>query len=145
MRRPDRSEKEARTIYQGVLDLGSKALIEKDFPTLMNAMKLPHGFRSPTSEHIIVTKGLDRNARASSRAEFIGSDRICDYHATRFFSRGRVRLGPAKSQMTLQRSGTRWRLKSVTNSLLRKKLPHETVVSSDTLISLREIQKRIRL
>ena len=80
--------------------------------------------------------------RQASHAEFISATQLCGYHMTTFESKGEVRLGPVAGRYILNRTGTAWRMHSVTNSISNTEFPYSQPEPGDALISLREIQER---
>lgn len=87
---------------------------------------------------------VEEFARIADSAEFLSGNTICGYHVSRLIRGGRDAMAPVKSRMILRRTGTRWRLNSVTNAIEDDEFPRKQLVVVDDLITDIEIQKRTR-
>ncbi len=88
--------------------------------------------------------GITVFRRRATRAEFISPTQICGYHTTTIGTEDEVKLGPFDCRYILSRVSTRWRMSSVTNTVANDTFPYDRPEPSTTLITLQEIQKRMR-
>ncbi|MDW3224814.1 MAG: hypothetical protein R8G34_18350 [Paracoccaceae bacterium] len=165
---PPKPENDARKqaaspieIYQRFINDLSEASNQDDFDLYCSHLMFPYLSHTDTSDTIISAreevrpffemlrdtvkeKHCNRIVRRAGEAEFISADLICGYHTTEFCADEVPRFGPIKSRMLLQRAGSRWYLKSVTNSLQNSKFPYHVPKPSNALVTLRTIQERTR-
>ncbi len=149
------------TIYQSFIDELTEATAEDDFEAYCSCLLFPYSAHTEALDTIIAApeevrpffdmlrreldkRGADRLERCAERAEFISSDLICGYHSTDFYAGEVSVFGPIKSRMVLQRKGTSWYLKSVTNSLSNNRFPYNVPKPAKALVTLRTIQERTR-
>ncbi len=87
---------------------------------------------------------IEEFARIADRAEFLSGSSICGYHTCRFMRGGTDALEPVRSRMILNRIGTQWFLKSVTNAVKDCPFPYSQPVVGDDLVTDLEIQRRTK-
>lgn len=149
----------AMALYQDFLDRMSKANLDRDFETYSAMIAYPLTSHTDTDDAVYASpcearpffdvfstymaqKNGDHLERTAERAEFLSGTRICGYHDTMLYSRGAAVYGPVKSRMVLERQGTGWFLKSITNSLTTHLLASNEPDVTDRIVSLRAIQER---
>jgi hypothetical protein len=155
-----RSSAAPKVLYQQFLDELSAINMSGDFDAWCEKCEFPHSvhiehvdeimetpedirpFLDMVSERI-ETLNVDKLTRTAEHAEFISGTQLCGYHRTVFTSKGEVKLGPFLGRYILTRTGTSWRMSSVTNSVTNPEFPYAQPVPGDALVSLREIQERI--
>jgi len=86
--------------------------------------------RKSTSPLSIYQTYLDRLTLTNMEDDFEGWCALCNF--------------PHSVHIILTRVGTRWRMSSVTNSVSNDTFPYDKPEPSDTLLTLQEIQKRMR-
>lgn len=131
---PRRSGMDALDIYNRYLEATADTVAADDFAGYCDLMAFPytaHG--SDTDVTVDGPDGLrtfynvlrschngsvgDMIIRTADRAEFVGSDMICGYHAGTVYLKGKKTVDTVYSRIILIRQGTSWRLKSVSNTL----------------------------
>jgi hypothetical protein len=149
------------SIYQTYLDRLTLTNMEDDFDGWCALCNFPHTVHINQVDQLIedpdgirpffdmLTEqinllGITRISRHATRAEFISPTQICGYHTTTLGTDDEVKLGPFDCRYILTRVGTRWRMSSVTNTVANETFPYDKPEPSDTLITLQEIQKRMR-
>lgn len=147
--------------YQHFIDDLSLASNQDDFHQYCSHLMFPYSSHTDTSDTVIPSaeqvrpffemlrdtikeKHCNRIIRRAHDADFVSSDLICGYHTTEFCADDVPHFGPIKSRMLLQRKGTNWYLKSVTNSLQNSSFPYHVPQPSNALVTLRTIQERTR-
>lgn len=148
-------------LYQRFLNAFTQANVTGDFDGYCKMVDFPCSYHSHGRDEVAESPDdarpyfdlvwallrenrIEEFARIADSAEFLGGNTICGYHISRFMRGGTDALAPVKSRMILQRTGTRWRLKSVTNALKDDEFPRNELVVVDDLITDIEIQKRTR-
>ncbi len=149
------------SIYQTYLDRLTLTNMENDFDGWCALCAFPHtvhinyvdqqidgpegirAFFDMLSEQI-EEHGITVFSRRASRAEFLSPTQICGYHTTTLGTEDEVKLGPFDCRYILTRVGTRWRMSSVTNTVANDTFPYDRPEPSKTLLTLQEIQKRMR-
>lgn len=146
-------------LYQNYLDAISQTNMDGDFDGWCELCDFPHSVHMETIDEVIETPDqirpffdmldrmirenkIDTIQRKAERAEFISASKICGYHYANLISDGEVRIGPIASRYILNRTGTTWRMASVTNSVSNTEFPYSLPELSDALVSLRDIQER---
>ncbi len=146
-------------IYQDYINDLSRINLADDFEAWCARCEFPHSvhidqvdeiIESPSQLHPffdmlrreIETHKIDRMVRTAEHAEFLSGTQICGYHQTNLYSGSEVKLGPVASRYILKRTGTEWRMTSVTNSLSNAEFPYARPEPSELLVSLRDIQER---
>lgn len=154
-----RSSASPKELYQTFINELSAINLADDFEAWCAKCEFPHSVHIEqvdevieTPDHIrpfldmlgerIETLQIDQIDRVADHAEFISATRLCGYHTTTFFSKGEAKLGPVLGRYILNRTGTSWRMGSVTNSLSNPEFPYAQPNPGDALVSLREIQER---
>ncbi|MEM7472660.1 MAG: hypothetical protein AAF340_15025 [Pseudomonadota bacterium] len=154
-----RSSASPKAIYQNFLDELGVINFAGDFEAWCEKCEFPHYVHIEQVDEVIETPdhirpflemvtqqieklGTDKINRKATHAEFISATQLCGYHSTTFETNGEVRLGPVAGRYILNRSGTSWRMVSVTNSLSNTEFPYSQPKPGDALVSLREIQER---
>ncbi len=69
-------------------------------------------------ERLISQAGVDRFERRANRAEFLSRDLICGHQSSHFLRNGRPVAPSVTSRIILRRTASRWRMQSITNSIL---------------------------
>ncbi|MEM9585011.1 MAG: hypothetical protein AAGA08_18015 [Pseudomonadota bacterium] len=162
----ERAEPDARrlsvaptAIYQDYLNALSRINMEDDFDAWCAHCDFPHTIHMDEVDQVIEGPDqirpffdmlrnqmkalkIDRFDRHVEHAEFLSATQICGYHHTNLSSKGDVKLGPVASRYILNRTGTQWRMVSVTNSLSNAEFPYARPEPSELLVSLRDIQER---
>lgn len=148
-----------KVIYQDYLDEMSRINMAHDFEGWCARCDFPHTVHMDQVDEVIEspeqirpffdmlsneirTHKIDRFERTTEHAEFLSATQICGYHQTNLYANGAVKLGPVASRYILTRTGTQWRMSSVTNSLSNSEFPYARPVPSELLVSLRDIQER---
>ncbi len=146
-------------LYQTYLDALTRTVMEDDFNGWCEMCDFPHTIHMEQIDEVIETSEqirpffnmlraqitehkVDTFTRKADHAEFISASQICGYHTTNLTSKGEVKLGPVAGRYILNRTGTTWRMVSVTNSLANAKFPYSLPELSDALVSMRDIQER---
>lgn len=146
-------------LYQDYLDASTKTIVENDFngwcalsdfPHMVHIDKVDEFIETPAEirpffemlQNQISVHKVDQFERKAERAEFLSASQICGYHTTCLYSKGDLKLGPVAGRFILNRTGTTWRMTSVTNSVANAEFPYSLPELSDALVSLREIQER---
>ena len=149
------------SIYQTYLDRLTLTNMEDDFEGWCALCAFPHSvhinqvdqlIQDPAGirpffemlSDMIKEQGITRFSRRATRAEFLSPTQICGYHTTTLGDDDGVKLGPFESRYILTRVGTRWRMSSVTNTVANDTFPYDQPEPSQTLVTLQEIQKRMR-
>ncbi len=156
-----RSSTTPLNIYQDFLDACSAANMAQDEAAWHRLCHYPHTVHMNEVDAVIETPddirafldmihghinqyGIDRIDRAAEHAEFLSGTQICGYHTTTLSAKGELKIGPVSSRYIITRTGTQWRMTSVTNSVSNESFPYTMPEISDVLVSMREIQQRTR-
>lgn len=149
------------SIYQTYLDRLTLTNMEDDFDGWCEMCAFPHTVHINQVDQLIEDPdgirpfftmlsdqikehGITTFSRQATHAEFISPTQICGYHTTTLGTEDEVKLGPFDCRYILTRVGTRWRMSSVTNTVANDTFPYDEPEPSKTLITLQEIQKRMR-
>ncbi len=147
------------SIYQSYLDALTATNISHDFEGWCALCDFPHSVHIDNFDDIIsgpadvqpffemfakliADHKVDTVIRKADHAEFLSPTEICGYHQTTLSSKGEIKVGPVSSRYILHRTGTTWRMRSVTNSVANQQFPYDVPKISEALVSLRDIQKR---
>ncbi|MEM6595054.1 MAG: hypothetical protein AAF672_09700 [Pseudomonadota bacterium] len=156
-----RTNASPKAIYQNFLNELSVINMSGDFEAWCERCAFPHYVHIENVDEVIETPdqirpflnmiseqidtlNIDAINRQATHAEFIGATQLCGYHTTTFESAGEVRLGPVAGRYILERTGTAWRMTSVTNSISNSQFPYSQPEPGNALVSLREIQERTK-
>ncbi|MGB7244451.1 MAG: hypothetical protein WBC93_20485 [Sulfitobacter sp.] len=157
-----RTAAEPFVLYQNFLDALTITHLQNDINAYCALCSFPYSAHCGTKDTDVISinevqpffgmvsemigkYAIDDVKRSASRAEFISGNRICGYHTTTYKSGGKDVVDPIGSRMILERVGTKWLLKSVTNALSDECLPFEELTSTGALLTLQEIQERNRV
>lgn len=148
-----------REIYQDYLDEMSRINMDHGFEGWCARCDFPHTVHMDQVDEVIEgpdqirpffdmlsneikSNDIDSFQRVTEHAEFLSATQICGYHQTNLYANGVLKLGPVASRYILTRTGTDWRMSSVTNSLSNSEFPYARPQPSELLVSLRDIQER---
>jgi len=148
-----------KALYQDYLNRLTRTNMENDFDGWCEMCEFPHTVHIEHIDTVIeepenirpffdMVRGIidkyavDRFNRSAEKAEFLSATQICGYHSTTLSAKGDLKVGPVAGRFILKRSGTQWRMTSVTNSVTNAEFPYSLPEFGDRLISLRDIQER---
>jgi hypothetical protein len=152
---------EPLAIYQSFINRMTQANVADDKEAYLALCELPMWMHMDETDRLIedkegiydfcdaVTKLLqgyqiEDFLRIADHAEFISANEICGYHTAHFLRGGEAAVDPIKSRLILRRTGTRWRLHSVTNSVKYGEHTFSDPVPTKDLKTLLDIQKRTK-
>ncbi len=156
-----REATEPLAIYQSFINRMTQANVAGDVDAYNSLCHFPYTFHTEADDDNFATEDdarrfveavvelLDRHevedfVRIADRAEFVSASEICGYHTTHFLRGGEAALEPVKSRIILQRVGTQWLLRSVTNSLNQEAHFYRHQVPSERLVTDLAIQQRTK-
>ena len=156
-----RQSMSALSIYQTYLDQTAATVAANDFEAYADLMQFPYTANGSQLEQVIETpedlrpffnvlRGChdgtvgDRIERLADRAEFVAGHLICGYHTGTVYKGTAVTVQPVHSCMVLCRTGTRWRLQSVNNSVDNSEYPFSMFQPGGTRRTHLEIQQRTK-
>lgn len=125
---------EPLALYQSFLNRLTQANVSGDFTAFCRLCEFPLASHFAEDDKFLQTEeeardffdmvsavleehGVEDFLRIADHAEFISGREICGYHTARFLADGRDAMDAIKSRMILRRTGTQWRLTSVTNAV----------------------------
>lgn len=156
-----REAQDPLAVYQRFLNQMTRANVSRNFDAFLKLIQLPFTGHGMNFDEVVDTEEkaranfdalserlrnnqVEEFLRCASHAEFLSGDTLCGYHNAMFLRDGKEAIPPINSRMVLHRTGTKWRLKSVTNSVANEKLiPSEPIIPGD-LVTQREIQERTK-
>lgn len=149
-------------IYQDYLDALTATNLADDFEGWCNHCFFPHTVHTTAMDKTIKTpegirpffemltamireKGITSFRRIAETASFISGDRIVGYHTGNLNRGEEVIIGPIKSRMVIQKTDAGgWAMTSVTNSVLDQSIQGGFENPTNSIPTLREIDKRNR-
>ncbi|MBM7069815.1 hypothetical protein [Actibacterium sp. 188UL27-1] len=151
----------ADPIYQAFLDALSAANNTNDFKAWCGLSSYPQSVHIKTVDHIIlqdednrpffemVRTMLDRYAdgridRKVKKAHFLTADKIVGYHICTFYDGDQPVMSPVESRMIVHHVYGGWKLASVTNAVSNATFPYEEPEVTQGLMTICEIQERMR-
>lgn len=155
------SHARAEPIYAAFVDALSDTIHARDAEAWCTFFAEPHEAHFDDADHIVGKQeerqffanlcqkmdelNANRFVRKVKFAEFVAADRIVGYHDTTMERDGKIVFGPVRSRMVLNlQDDGRWVCSSVTNSLSNKDFALDDFVVSQTLPTLRDIEKRMK-
>lgn len=156
-----RGTQDALALYQAYLDQIAKAVGDDDFEAFCDLQHFPYTTHGAKMDRTVDSpedlrpfyevlrrchngEVGDRIERIASRAEFISADRICGYHEGTAYLGDEVTVPTVRSCMILRRTGTKWRLQTVTNSIDNTQYPFSMYEPGDTLRTHLEVKERTK-
>ncbi|MEJ6389276.1 hypothetical protein [Gymnodinialimonas ulvae] len=154
------SQARAEPLYAAFVDALSETVHTRDVDAWCSYFAEPHEAHFDDADHIVgadeerrffasLCTKMDalkakRFVRRVKFAEFVAADRIVGYHDTTMERDNEILFGPVRSRMVLTLKGGRWLCSSVTNSLSNKQFALNDFIVSETLPTLRDIEKRMK-
>ena len=151
----------ADPIYQAYLDALDKANNTDDFKAWCDLSAYPLSVHIKNVDHVIYEPEENRPffdmvrdmitrythgrlERIADRAHFIAADQIVGYLTGTFYDGDMPVVAPVSSRLIIQHLDGGWKMTSVTNAVANSTYPYKELEVTDGLVTICEIQERMR-